>query len=193
MKEEIQMDMVQIAQKLLTNPTFLDNSTLLVDELKKLYEKALLFHFLEKNHPELLRKTPTSIHQEPAPSYQEPTPSTKQNDWEDIRSHAPENEVVFEEKNSHAKIHTEAPKTLNDRISSKELQIGLNDRIAFVTHLFDGDTQAYNKAIAMINNLHSPDECWEFIFQKIKPSYNNWQGKEAYEDRFFYIISKHFG
>ena len=52
MKEEIQMDIVQIAQKLLTNPTFLDNSTLLVNELRKLYEKALLLNFLENRQPD---------------------------------------------------------------------------------------------------------------------------------------------
>ena len=46
MKEEIQMDMVKIAQKILTNPTFLDNSELLVKEIQKLYEWALLFNFL---------------------------------------------------------------------------------------------------------------------------------------------------
>ena len=44
----------------------------------------------------------------------------------------------------------------------------------------------------MINNLHTPDECWDFILNKVKPSYNNWQGKEEYEDRFFYIVSKRF-
>ena len=56
MKEDIQMDMVKIAQKILTNPAFLDNSELLVKELQKLYERALVFNFLEKNHPEALKK-----------------------------------------------------------------------------------------------------------------------------------------
>ena len=78
-------------------------------------------------------------------------------------------------------------------MASKQLQIGLNDRIAFVAHLFDGNIDEYNKAIGMINNLHTPDECWDFILNKVKPSYNNWQGKEEYEDRFFYIVSKRFG
>lgn len=182
MKEEIQMDIVQIAQKILTNPTFLDNSELLLKELQKLYERALVFSFLEKNHPDVLQKSHFS-----APS------RIAANTWDDIRSQAPEREITFEEKNPNHKIHTDSPKTLNDRIGSQQLQIDLNDRIAFVTHLFNGDIEAYNKTIAMINNLHSPDECWDFILHKVKPSYNNWQGKEMYEDRFFYIVSKHFG
>ena len=186
MKEEIQMDMVKIAQKILTNPTFLDNSELLVKEIQKLYERALLFNFLEKNHPETLKKNTSATPSPTTKKVEKETPvqaepHNSSNTWENIRSQAPQ------------KTQAEAPKTLNDRIASKQLKIGLNDRIAFVTHLFDGSIDEYNKAIGMINNLHTPDECWEFILQKVKPSYNNWQGKEEYEDRFFYIVSKRFG
>ena len=201
MKEEIQMDMVKIAQKILTNPAFLDNSELLVKELQKLYERALVFNFLEKNHPEALKKNTYTPPSTPPPSTikeekiapKQAQVNTPTNTWDDIRSQAPEKEIIFEEKTSSPKAQSEAPKTLNDHIASQHLQIGLNDRIAFVTHLFNGDIEAYNRAIAMINNLHTPDECWAFILQKVKPSFNNWQGKEEYEDRFFYIVSKRFG
>ena len=161
MKEKIQMDIVQTAQKILTNSSYLDNSELLVAELRKLYEDALILNFLEKNMPETLKK-------------------------------APEKEFFFEQKTVEKPI-SEPKKSLNDQVASKQLQIGLNDRIAFVAHLFDGNIDEYNKAIGMINNLHTPDECWDFILNKVKPSYNNWQGKEEYEDRFFYIVSKRFG
>ena len=188
MKEEIQMDMVKIAQKILTNPAFLDNSELLVKELQKLYERALVFNFLEKNHPEALKKNTYTPPSTPPPSTikeekiapKQAQVNTPTNTWDDIRSQAPEKEIIFEEKTSSPKAQSEAPKPLNDRI-------------AFVTHLFNGDIEAYNRAIAMINNLHTPDECWAFILQKVKPSFNNWQGKEEYEDRFFYIVSKRFG
>ena len=173
MKEEIQMEVVQIAQKILTNPAFLNDSGLLVKELHRLYERALIFHFLEKNLPETLkpnRENPLSQEKiSEKPREEKPT----SNHWEPY-------------KESHQK-------TLNDSISVKQLQIGLNDRIAFISHLFNGNTDAYNRAIEMLNNLHSPDECWDFILNKVKPSFNNWQGKEEYEDRFFLIISKRFG
>ena len=48
MKEKIQMDIVQTAQKILTNSSYLDNSELLVVELRKLYEDALVLNFLSK-------------------------------------------------------------------------------------------------------------------------------------------------
>ena len=176
MKEKIQMDIVQTAQKILTNSSYLDNSELLVAELRKLYEDALILNFLEKNMPETLKK--------PTPTFSE--------GWADIKAQAPEKEVFFEQKTVEKTI-SEPKKSLNDQVASKQLQIGLNDRIAFVAHLFDGNIDEYNKAIGMINNLHTPDECWDFILNKVKPSYNNWQGKEEYEDRFFYIVSKRFG
>lgn len=176
MKEKIQMDIVQTAQKILTNSSYLDNSELLVVELRKLYEDALVLNFLEKNMPETLKK--------PTPTFSE--------GWADIKAQAPEKEVFFEQKTVEKTI-SEPKKSLNDQVASKQLQIGLNDRIAFVAHLFDGNIDEYNKAIGMINNLHTPDECWDFILNKVKPSYNNWQGKEEYEDRFFYIVSKRFG
>ena len=176
MKEKIQMDIVQTAQKILTNSSYLDNSELLVAELRKLYEDALILNFLEKNMPETLKK--------PTPTFSE--------GWADIKAQAPEKEVFFEQKTVEKRIN-EPKKSLNDQVASKQLQIGLNDRIAFVAHLFDGNIDEYNKAIGMINNLHTPDECWDFILNKVKPSYNNWQGKEEYEDRFFYIVSKRFG
>ena len=149
MKEEIQMEVVQIAQKILTNPAFLDDSGLLVKELHRLYERALIFHFLEKNLPETLkpnRENPLSqekISEKP----REKKPSS--NDWEQIRAQAPEKEIVFEQKAPYKESHQKT--------------------------------------------LHSPDECWDFILNKVKPSFNNWQGKEEYEDRFFLIISKRFG
>ena len=176
MKEKIQMDIVQTAQKILTNSSYLDNSELLVVELRKLYEDALVLNFLEKNMPETLKK--------PTPTFSE--------GWADIKEQAPEKEDFFEQKTVEKPIN-EPKKSLNDQVASKQLQIGLNDRIAFVAHLFDGNIDEYNKAIGMINNLHTPDECWDFILNKVKPSYNNWQGKEEYEDRFFYIVSKRFG
>lgn len=190
MKEEIQMEVVQIAQKILTNPAFLDDSGLLVKELHRLYERALIFHFLEKNLPETLKPNRENSPSQEKISEKPREDKPSSNDWEQIRVQAPEKEIIFEQKTPYKESHQ---KTLNDSISVKQLQIGLNDRIAFISHLFNGNTDAYNRAIGMLNNLHSPDECWDFILNKVKPSFNNWQGKEEYEDRFFLIISKRFG
>ena len=38
-------------------------------------------------------------------------------------------------------------KSLNDKLSQTQLQIGLNDRIAFVKHLFDGNQSDFNRVL----------------------------------------------
>ena len=83
----------------------------------------------------------------------------------------------------------EAPKpgSLNDRLK-KGITIGLNDRIAFVKHLFNGSTEDFNRVISQLNTLNSELEALEFLNGMVKPEYNNWAGKEAYEERLISFI-----
>lgn len=79
------------------------------------------------------------------------------------------------------------PGSLNDRLK-KGITIGLNDRIAFVKHLFNGSTEDFNRVISQLNTLHSELEALEFLNNMVKPEYNNWAGKEAYEERLISFI-----
>lgn len=81
--------------------------------------------------------------------------------------------------------------TLNDKLV-KEIQIGLNDRIAFVKHLFGGNNEDYNRVISQLITFDSYTETKSFIDEMVKPDYNNWEGKEDYEHRFMEIIEKKF-
>ena len=78
-------------------------------------------------------------------------------------------------------------KSLNDRLK-KGITIGLNDRIAFVKHLFDGSTEDFNRVISQLNTIESELEALEFLNGMVKPEYNNWEGKEEYEQRFLTFI-----
>lgn len=93
---------------------------------------------------------------------------------------APETEVKH--KIEHVKL------SLNDRLKTNSLSVGLNDRIAFVKHLFDGSTEDYNRVISQLSTIHSFDEAQSFVNTMVKPDYNNWEGKEAYETRFMQLI-----
>ncbi len=77
--------------------------------------------------------------------------------------------------------------SLNDRLK-KGITIGLNDRIAFVKHLFNGSTEDFNRVISQLNTLNSELEALEFLNSMVKPEYNNWIGKEAYEERLISFI-----
>ncbi|HEA30395.1 MAG TPA: hypothetical protein ENH91_10435 [Leeuwenhoekiella sp.] len=82
-------------------------------------------------------------------------------------------------------------KSLNDRLT-QGLKIGLNNRIVFIKYLFNGSATDYNRVLSQLNTQRSWPEALQFIDQMVKPDYNNWQGKEGYEQRFKEIVEKRF-
>lgn len=82
-------------------------------------------------------------------------------------------------------------KSLNDRLKGG-ITIGLNDKLAFIKHLFNDSTEDYNRVISQINTIDSEEEAKSFIVHMIKPDYNNWEGKEKYEERFMMILEQKF-
>lgn len=83
-------------------------------------------------------------------------------------------------------------KSLNDKLKGQSLQIGLNDKLAFIKHLFDGQSEDYDRVISQINTISTLTEAQTLISEMVKPDYNNWQGKEEYEERFVEIVESKF-
>lgn len=114
----------------------------------------------------------------------------QKNDMEDIGGvhydHLPQFEPVIRGEGA-----TDRPRSLNDRLK-KGINIGLNDRLAFVKHLFDGSTSDYNRVLSQLNTIKNKEEAFNFVANMVKPDYNNWEGKEDYESRFLSIIEKKF-
>ena len=81
--------------------------------------------------------------------------------------------------------------SLNDRFS-KEMQIGLNDKLAFIQKLFFGSESEYNRVLKHIEGLHTLEEAVQYIQQQVKPTYTNWKGKEEYEERFLHFVLRKF-
>lgn len=225
MKEKLEQEVVQLAQKIINNPLFLKHSGLLLQEIRSIYEKLTILNFLEKNikdeqeikklsqdiekiysQVENTKTENTEIHQETPKIHEEKNfekidfsdkinqnVETKNSPFlEDILAQVPQ-DLVFEQKSLINEQVKEPIKTLNDKIvSNQNIQIGLNDKLAFIKHLFNGLSEDYMKALLVINQYHSEKECLQFIQQKIKPNYNNWLGKEEYEERFMAIVTKKF-
>ena len=225
MKEKLEQEVVQLAQKIINNPLFLKHSGLLLQEIRSIYEKLTILNFLEKNikdeqeikklsqdiekiysQVENTKTENTEIHQETPKIHEEKNfekidfsdkinqnVETKNSPFlEDILAQVPQ-DLVFEQKSLINEQVKEPIKTLNDKIvSNQNIQIGLNDKLAFIKHLFNGLSEDYTKALLVINQYHSEKECLQFIQQKIKPNYNNWLGKEEYEERFMSIVTKKF-
>jgi hypothetical protein len=105
--------------------------------------------------------------------------------------------TVDEEKVSFTKTETIIHKTetkplsLNDTLI-KGINVGLNDRIAFVKHLFNGSNEDYNRVMSQLNSFDSLEEAQDFVENMVKPDYNKWEGKEDYAQRFMNLVEKKF-
>jgi len=82
-------------------------------------------------------------------------------------------------------------KSLNDRLA-KDLQVGLNDKLAFVKHLFNNSMEDYTRVLSQLNTIDTEERSIAFINNMVKPEYNNWEGKEEYEARFTALIERRF-
>lgn len=80
--------------------------------------------------------------------------------------------------------------SLNDKLNTN-IQIGLNDRIAFVKHLFNNQQEDYNRVVSQLNTFKTEKEAKNFINKMVKPDYN-WQDQEELETRFLEIVTRRF-
>ena len=81
--------------------------------------------------------------------------------------------------------------SLNDKLKQGNIQVGLNDRIAFVKHLFNHSQADFNRVLSQLNTFKTEKEAQNFIKKMVKPDYD-WSGKEEYEERFIDLIERRF-
>lgn len=126
------------------------------------------------------------------------------NDLEEFASNYKEM-PVFERKDSETTVKTntikgvvknesldvDKPKSLNETVS-QGLNIGLNDRIAFIKHLFNDSPDDYARVLSQIETMQSFEQAETFIKGKVKPDYNYWLNKDEYAERFMQMVEKRF-
>lgn len=83
-------------------------------------------------------------------------------------------------------------KSLNETLTARKISVELNDRLAFVKHLFDADADAFNRILSELNRIDSEEGSLEYIEKEVKPAYNHWAGKEEFEARFRSLIGRRF-
>lgn len=83
-------------------------------------------------------------------------------------------------------------KSLNEKLKNGSLHIDLNDKLAFIKHLFDGDGENYDRVLSQLNTSSTFDEACHLLRHIVKPDYNNWKGKEEYEERLMSIVERKF-
>lgn len=123
--------------------------------------------------------------------FEEAIPKQKQhkNDLETITSgfeDMPVFEPISKSQNGSEK------KSLNDKLKTGGFNIGLNDKIAFIKHLFNGKSEDYDRVLSQLNTTVSFSDAKRFIEDIVKPDYNDWKDKEEFEARFIEIVESKF-
>lgn len=86
---------------------------------------------------------------------------------------------------------SKAKKSLNEKLSGNSIKFGLNDRIAFVKHLFNGSQEDFNRVLSQLNSFNDYSEAQNFIEHIVKPEYN-WGGKPEFEERFMESLENRY-
>ena len=86
---------------------------------------------------------------------------------------------------------TTKSKSVNQKFGEKVIKVGLNDRHAFVTHLFNDNADDFTRVISQLNTINSEERSLAFIENMVKPEYD-WTGKEEIESRFIELIIRRF-
>ncbi|MHA7942355.1 hypothetical protein ACJOV8_004740 [Formosa sp. 3Alg 14/1] len=118
-----------------------------------------------------------------------PKPQYEKNDFEEITADFKVTPVFEPVKDS---TITNVKRSLNDKLKGGGLNIGLNDKIAFIKQLFAGSAEDYERVISQINTSGNFEEARNLIQNVVKSDYNNWEGKEVFEERFMLIIERKF-
>lgn len=81
--------------------------------------------------------------------------------------------------------------SLNDKLLNSSIQVGLNDRIAFVNQLFNFSQSEFNKALSVLNSFKTEGEAKNYINITLKQQYG-WKNKEEILERFLFLVERKF-
>ncbi|MDP3314277.1 hypothetical protein [Lutibacter sp.] len=98
-------------------------------------------------------------------------------------------EIIYEDE---IEVKKEMKKlSLNDTLFKNNIQVGLNDRIAFVKYLFNGSQEDFNRVLSQLNSFKTEQESKHFISYIVKPDYN-WSNQSEYEQRLIELVERKF-
>ena len=120
-----------------------------------------------------------------------PKSPIKKHNLEDITAGF-EDTPIFEPITKPKNGSSNGNKSLNDKLKVGGFNVGLNDKIAFIKHLFNGKSEDYDRVLSQLNTAVTFNDAKHFVDKMVKPDYNNWLGKEEIEERFMEIIEAKF-
>ena len=103
---------------------------------------------------------------------------------------SPENiNFIPKVEKSQESINQKSENSVNNKYS--KLELGLNDRLAFIKILFNGSTDDFEMVISALSTMETKEECNTFILKTIQPDYN-WSGKEETIEKFISFANARF-
>lgn len=195
MENPIKIKLIELAESILAESNSMDLIEIRT-KAQELYEKATIACYLQESKEEIITSERENIPEKEVETPQkeeikisepeeEINPNPTKEYLEDLLSDVSA-EVIFEDKRN-----VNQKKSLNDNFS-RTIKIGLNDRIAFIKHLFNSDDVDFLNTVKRIDEASCEEEVLDFIQNDIKPKYNNWEGKEIYQSRFMHWVTNRF-
>lgn len=162
-----------------------------IDELRNIgvhYDDLPQFEPVEKNSP---KENPAHTTEKELPQNDNKTESAVKKTTAEEQQARSVPEEGHKQPMAHSFTPKEEPKnntfsqkiSLNDRLK-KGVSFGLNERLVYVKHLFNGNISEYDRVLSQLNTFHSYDGAKKFIETVVKPDYDHWEGEELYEKRF---------
>ena len=164
----------------------------LIFKFHKAYKRLIIFQYKmenKNNTVESKQKEVSTVMETINEIVTEIPDETNNEIVEDLFSAVASPEFVMKDENAN-EISYESKK-LNESLI-KGVNIGLNDKIAFTKSLFDGNEEDYTRVVSQLQTCSSWDEAFKYLNDVVKPDYNNWEGKEEIEKRFFKCIENNF-
>ena len=219
MKEKLHQELQRLAKHIL-DANHSSELAPLYETAKTLYEKLAVLKFISQNlgdphldteENQIAQKFQEMANEVLSPGAEIPESNPHESDIMtpgmdtiiDMVSHMPKKESLPTESDSEPpqELHTNTQDpsagrintatTLNGRYG-QQISFGLNDQIAFVKELFNGEEDSFKRVVSQLNTIDSKERAMSFIGHLVKPEYNDWKGKEAYEKRFIELITQKY-
>lgn len=111
-------------------------------------------------------------------------------EWEEVLAESEQQERFV--KNLNPMQKAQSRQTSLNEVFQKEFHVDLTDKPDFVKHLFNNAMEDYDRVVSQLKTIDTEERSIAFINTMIKPEYNHWKGKEAYEARFMALIKRRF-
>jgi hypothetical protein len=164
---------------------------------RKLYEKMAAIHLIDKQFADdnafnLLLNGQSNTSNETAVTEKPAEKEILNDKTENTNPYQKVNQMTFIPKDKPVEKSVENQTETTIPVSGKKINIGLNDKIAFINNLFNGNEKAYNDVINRLNAFENYESALTYIYKEVKPNFNYWEGKDEYEFRLIQLLELKF-